>query len=107
MNKREATIIAETITNQEIAEMFIAAKNNISDWDAVSSVNPGMSKGTAWNILAANFDINYKYNPIAIKNMVWEFGDYLPNRLKPIKTPKEKIEVRAKQVPKFDNPLFQ
>jgi hypothetical protein len=34
--------------------MFDLAKNNIEDWSKVSIVNKGMTKGTAWNILASD-----------------------------------------------------
>ena len=86
MNKNAAKKIAETITNEQIAEMFKSAKNGIIDWTQVSSVNKGMTKGVAWNILAKNFDVNENYHFLAKTNMVWEFGDFLPIQLRPKKS---------------------
>lgn len=100
MNNHEAKKIAETITNQELAKMFENAKNGIKDWSATSSVNRGMTKGTAWNILAKDFDVNVKHHPLGIKNMIWEFGDYLEN--KPIKPKK----IKSSQKPVHQDPIF-
>ena len=58
MNKRDAKKVAQYITNEQLQEMFNAAKLGVKDWTKVSSVNKGMTKGTSWNILAKNFDIN-------------------------------------------------
>ena len=65
MNRTDAKLIAEKITNEELAEMFANAKANITDWTKVSSVNKGMSKGAAWNILASDFDVEKTYNNLA------------------------------------------
>lgn len=91
MTKQESSIIAEKITNEEILEMFENAKQSITDWNVVSKCNRGLSKGCAWNILAEDFDVNKKYHIMAIKNMVREFGEYLPNHLKPVKKVKAKV----------------
>lgn len=101
MNKKIARQIAETITNQELAEMFSNAKSGIQDWTARSSANKTMTKGTAWNILAAKFDIEHKYHILAKKNMVWEFGDFLPPRLLPKKPEKKDLPTPVHQEPKF------
>jgi hypothetical protein len=82
MNKQDARKIAEIITNQQLDEMFNMAKISITDWTKVSSVNKGMTKGVNWNILAKDFDINDNYHILAKTNMIWEFGDYLPDNLK-------------------------
>ena len=81
MNKSTAKQIAETITNEQLLVMFTNAKNSIKDWNKVSIVNKGMTKGTAWNILAKDFDINKTYHILAKTNMVREFGDYLPIKI--------------------------
>lgn len=87
MNKRDAKIVAETITVEQLAAMFENAKASITDWREPSKVNPTISLGAAWNI----------YYPCLVKgmrpinlphvktNMVWLFGDYLPAELKPAK----------------------
>lgn len=101
MNRIEAKKIAEKITNEELAEMFDNAKANITDWTKVSVVNKGMSKGSAWNILASDFDIETNYNILAKVNMVREFGEFLPNYLKPVKENK-KININVvHQEPRF------
>ena len=100
MNRSDAKKIAETITNEELGEMFTNAKANISDWTKVSNVNKGMSKGVAWNILASDFDVEKKYHNMAKVNMVREFGEFLPDQLKPAKKTKPSINV-VHQEPKF------
>ena len=93
MNRTEAKLIAEKITNEELAEMFETAKANITDWTKVSVVNKGITKGVAWNILASDFDIERTYNNLAKVNMVREFGEFLPFYLKPPKKEKQTIKV--------------
>jgi len=101
MRKHEARKIAEKITNKQIAAMFSAAKEGIKDWTKVSRVNKGMTKGAAWNILAAKFDQSHNYHIMAKTNMVMEFGDFLPNDLR------QKIVRRTKLTPVHQNPNFQ
>jgi hypothetical protein len=103
MNKNDAKRIAEIITNEELLEMFVNAKSNITDWTQVSKVNKGMSKGTAWNILASDFNVEKTYNNLAKVNMVREFGKYLPNHLKPVKKLKPKIIKMVHHEPNFKN----
>lgn len=92
MNRNDAKFIAGTITNEELNQMFKIAKEKITDWSKVSNVNKGMTKGTAWNILAKNFDISANHHILAKINMVREFGDFLPHKLKPPKTPLKTIQ---------------
>ncbi len=101
MNRTDAKKIAETITNEELSDMFTNAKANISDWTKVSNVNKGLSKGVAWNILASDFDIEKKYHNMAKVNMVREFGEYLPEHLKPVKKTKPSLINVVHQEPKF------
>jgi hypothetical protein len=87
MNRRDAKLIAETVTHAQLLEMFERAKWSIKDWKEPSKVNPSITLGAAWNI----------YYPAIIKglspiklgrvktNMIWVFGDYLPAELKPVK----------------------
>ena len=88
MNRTDAKKIAEIVTNEQLQEMFNAAKIGIKDWTKVSNVNKGMTKGSAWNVLAKNFDVNYKHHIMAKTNMVREFGDFLSEDLKPKKKTK-------------------
>lgn len=83
MNRKDAKEIAKKITNDELAEMFENAKNSIKDWTKVSKVNKSFTKGAAWNLLAKDFDPKKEYHNIAKVNMIREFGDYLPQKLKP------------------------
>lgn len=78
MNKRYARELAETITREELLQMLSNAKEEITDWGQVSSVNKSMTKGAAWNVLAKGFSLNSERHILGIKNMIWEFGDYLP-----------------------------
>ena len=88
MNKIDAGIIAETITNEQLQEMFNNAKSNITDWTVVSSVNKSMSKGAVWNVIANR--IITANRSLTVRNMVWEFGDYLPSDIKINKSIKHK-----------------
>lgn len=101
MNKNTAKSIAETITNEQLSQMFAAAKEGIKDWSKVSVVNKGMTKGVAWNILAKDFDLTKNYHILAKINMVREFGDFLPDELKP-----KKKESGTKKAPFHQDPDF-
>jgi hypothetical protein len=101
MNRNDAKKIAQTITNEQLLEMFVQAEKNIKDWTKVSTVNKGMTKGTAWNILAKNFDVTHKYHNMAKVNMLREFGDFLHDNLKIIK-PKKNPITTVHQEPELD-----
>ena len=101
MNRKDAKDIANKITNIELQSMFDIAKESITDWTKVSIVNKGMTKGTAWNILAKDFDIDHNYHILAKINMVREFGEFLPNDLKPNKKNKRILPNPIHQDPKF------
>lgn len=96
MNRNEARKIAETITNEQLQAMFNTAKEMITDWTKVSDVNLGLTKGTSWNILAEDFDVNERYHIMEKTNMVREFGEFLPKELKP-----KKIFTPTHQAPRF------
>jgi hypothetical protein len=85
MNRTDAKKIAETISNQELFDMFEKAKVNVKDWTKKSNVNKGLTKGTSWNILGKDFNINFDYHILAKINMIREFGEYLPDNMKPVK----------------------
>ena len=102
MNRQDARKIAETITNEQLQQMFDNAKTGIKDWTKVSDVNKGMTKGVGWNILARNFDINGDHHILAKTNMIREFGEYLPEELKPEKIIKEKSKHPVHHDPIFD-----
>lgn len=102
MNRKDAKLIAETITYEQLEQMFESAKENITDWTQTSTVNQTMSKGMAWNILYPALSEDMKYRSTGIKNMIWEFGDYLSDELKPTKvTEKELRKYVYHEEPKF------
>jgi len=86
MNKRVARELAETITNEQLQQMFDNAKANIKDWTKRSVVNKGMTIGVGWNILVKDFDINQTYHKMGKTNMIREFGNFLDISLKPMKS---------------------
>lgn len=102
MNRKHAREIAETITNEQLQKMFDTAKERITDWKKVSNVNKGMTKGTSWNVLAKDFDVNEKYHILAKTNMIREFGEYLPENLQPTK----KGKIRSSKPPTHQDPIF-
>lgn len=101
MNRKVAREIAETITNEQIKQMFDNAKAKTTDWTKRSSVNKGMTKGTAWNVLAKDFDLQIKYNILGKTNMVREFGEFLPDEIKPGKKEKRQFIKPTHQEPQF------
>lgn len=103
MNRTEERKIAEIITNDQIKEMFKSAKLGIKNWEKTSTVNKGLTKGLAWNILAKDFDININYHILAKTNMVREFSEYLPFELLPEKKKKRQINKVSHQSPDFSN----
>lgn len=100
MNRNDARKIAETITNKQLQQMLETAKAKITDWTKVSSVNKSFTKGVAWNILAKDFDVTYKYHILSKTNMIREFGEFLPDELK-IKKVKRQFPTPTHQDPQF------
>ena len=101
MNRKNAKIIVETITNQQLQNMFNRAKDGITDWTKVSICNKGLTKGVAWNILAKDFDINIQHSKLGKINMIREFGDFLPEEIK-IK----KLQKKEQKPPTHQDPIF-
>jgi len=101
MNRNDARKIAETVTNEQIANMFAEAKAKITDWTKTSLVNKGITKGVAWNILAKDFDVTAKHHILAKTNMVREFGEFLPDQLKPKKKKLGNLKPPTHQEPFF------
>lgn len=89
MNKTDSRRIAKTITHEQLSAMFEVAKNDIKDWGQISNVNPCLDKGAAWNILYPALGSGLTSRSAIAANMIWEFGDYLPEELK-IKKPVKK-----------------
>jgi len=101
MNRKSAREVAEKITNEQLQTMFDNAKKGVEDWKKVSRVNKGFTKGCAWNILAEDFDIGNEYHIIAKTNMIREFGEFLPEELKPLPKKKRILPPPVHYEPKF------
>ena len=101
MNKKDAKIIAETITNEQLERMFSNAKEGITDWKALSIINKSITKGTAWNILTKAFDVRVKNRNNAKIIMLMEFGDFIKHEFD---IPKKEIKKRL--VPFHQEPVF-
>lgn len=101
MKKSDAKRIAESVTSEQLAAMFERAKVGITDWEAASTVNPSMSRGTAWNILWEGFKANPSPRPMAKVNMIWEFGEFLDPSLIPPKPARRPRPVPHHQEPNF------
>lgn len=106
MNKRDAAKIADYVTYYQLDKMFDSARNDITDWKQVSSVNKNMTKGASWNILWQGFEVMCSNNmrKSAIKNMIWEFGDYLPEDAQLNENGTKKT--RAETGPYHEEPVF-
>lgn len=100
MNRNDARRIAQTISNEQIMEMFNKAKESIKDWTKISNCNKGITKGVAWNILAKDFDVTTNYHILARTNMVREFGEFLPIEIKPKRITKQ-TQTPIHQEPQF------
>jgi hypothetical protein len=98
MNRNEAKKLAETVSVEDLKQMFINAKNGIKDWTKVSTVNKGLTKGTAFNILSVG-TLDEKTHIIAKRNMLREFGEFLPGYVKPVK-PKKIVNQPTHQEPR-------
>ena len=101
MNLTQSRKVLETITSTQIKAMFDNAKASIKDWTRASNNNKGLTKGVAWNILAADFDENKECHKLAKLNMIREFGEYLPSELKPNR------KLKAKSKPVHQEPIFK
>ena len=103
MNKADAKKIAETVTNDQLSAMFERAKAGITDWEKVSAVNPGITKGTAWNIFSKALTASGggRVRQLAVTNMIWEFGEFLDESLKPAKRKRQPSPVPYHQQPDF------
>lgn len=83
MNRNEAKRIAEIVTIEDLKQMFTNAQSGIKDWTKTSTVNAGMTKGTAFNILSIKGAVKDResindIHILAIINMIREFGEFLP-----------------------------
>lgn len=87
MNKIDAKRLAETVTHEQLLAMFERAKTSITNWREPSKVNPSITLGAAWNIYYPC--VVQSLRPIKLShvktNMLWLFGDYLDESLKPDK----------------------
>jgi hypothetical protein len=91
MNKAYAKIIVEILTNEQLRQMLVNARKEITDWTKPSVVNLSATIGTTWNILTSTIltPNSYDYIPNQVRfNLVREFGEYLPEELK-VKTHKD------------------
>lgn len=83
MNKVDARTIAETITNDELQMMLDVARIKVKDWTKISNINKSMTIGVSWNIFGSDFDVNQTQHRITKINMIREFGEFLPDEMKP------------------------
>jgi hypothetical protein len=102
VNRRDAKKIAETITRDQLGAMMMCAMNGVKDWSEVSSVNPYFTKGRSWNIFYPVFMSGRHLVKPSITNMVHEFGDFLPEDLKPKKPVKNLLNIE----PLHEEPNF-
>ncbi len=102
MNRNEAKKLSETVTLEDLKQMFVNAQAGIKNWAETSRVNKGMTKGTAYNILSLKKEyasIN-ELHILGRTNMIWEFGEFLPGYQKQPKKQKPSINP-VHQEPKF------
>lgn len=102
MKRADARKIAETVTREQLAVMFERAKLEVRDWKKASPVNPSVSLGKAWNLFYPFFMSGQRLIIIHKKNMVWAFGDYLDESLKPVKAKPASLPIPFHEEPVFE-----
>lgn len=103
MNRSEARKLAESVTLEELLSMFKNAQDKITDWTTASRPNKGLSLGVAYNILSKGLTEKKNASEIHIiakTNMIWSFGEYLPNYAKIVRDKKPNV-IPAHQKPDF------
>lgn len=92
MRRSDAKKVAAMITNEQIKLMLLTAKEKVKDWSVVSKGNKSFTRGASWNMLGCkDFDVSKKHHILYKINLVREFGEFLPDELKPKKPVKKEI----------------
>jgi len=94
MNKTFAKELVDKIDNYQLQQMLDNAKAGIKDWTIASYNNRAFSKGAIWNLLTNAFKLEEWNHPIIKYNLIREFGEYLPEYLKP-KTKEKLPEIKV------------
>lgn len=102
MDKTHAKTLSLRLDNYHLKQMLDTAKEEIKDWTVASKINKGLSKGTAWNILASEFDVNNYVSNLHKYNLIREYGEYLPEDLQP-----RKKQPKPEVVPVHQDPIFK
>jgi hypothetical protein len=103
--KLEAKKLALILTKDDLIQMFKNAQERHKDWHEVSTINLGLSKGTAYNILKhARPYANNAFNG-GVFNAIREFGEYLPQHILD-KIIREKKVKRTDITPCHQEPIF-
>lgn len=101
MNRKEAKDLSLITLNSNLKMMFVNAAEKIIDWSEPSRVNKHLSKGFVFNLFLKSGNDYENLHDLVKLNMIFEFGEFLPNYEKPIKKKKQKITVVNHQKPDF------
>lgn len=101
MNKYNAKILAQIVQKDDIIQMLMTAYNSIFNggWSKPSTVNPSLAKWQAWDLFTNVFIDDPTYIPCCVskRNMIWQFGQYLPDDiLKKLPLKKNKVIIDIK-----------
>lgn len=96
--RRRVKELADNVTAADLKAMFIRAWNSVPEWTSPSRNNKGMSIGTVFNIFTA-IDITDNLSIQAKRNMINEFGEYLPD-WEPIRKEEKPKIIPTHQSPK-------
>ncbi|REC56976.1 hypothetical protein DRF62_02120 [Chryseobacterium piscium] len=102
MDKTHAKQLSLRLDNYHLKQMLDKAKEEIKDWTVASKINKGLSKGTVWNILANNFEVDKHLNNIVKYNLIREYGEFLPESLQP-----RKKQSKPEIIPVHQDPIFK
>lgn len=69
---------AKIVKNEDIKLMLYIYSIKNDDWRGPSALNPSLSKGKMWNVLAANFDVNKTYVNGYKYNLLKEYDSCMP-----------------------------
>lgn len=98
VGRNTAKKIAQKVTAEDLKFMLTEAIQKVKNWEKASSVNPGMTKGTAFNIFT-KVEITEHTHVIAKVNMIREFGGYLPDKYLEEAKPKKNTVLAVHQEP--------
>lgn len=87
MDKKSASEIATKTTIGQLESMLRVARATFKSWKAPSAVNKSLTKGYSFNVyweMLMEYKEEEREVPfVGVRNMIHDFGDFLPDDVKP------------------------